>query len=419
MKKLYLILCAGILALAAVSCNKDTDDPKVEPAKPMTGAEVKQKLANTAVDAIKEVDPDNWNAWAQTGLKLYNGIREVEGGNINDLTKDLEEAMTSIVEGDTKTTTTTLIKLSLVKGDITVEDNNFKYTKSNNPLNITYVLNGKTYKAQLESEGDNGDGITVSTREYEPIEAGKTEVKIVKVAVPTKAAIHVTENGKLFLDAVIYPTVEDKNGNGELDENDAIKGSATIQIPDYTLTLSDLLISDASVKAAISLSHSGKAVLAIDAQASMDLFVERVKSFDEVTLNYIPKDLNGNVSVLGGTALLKANANVEKLQEIKVHYESEDLAKSAAATIAQNLKADLYFDNNPTIQASLCVMVQKNVSQGWDVVAGVHLYDGSADVPASEFFDLKDEVWEPVVGKANSFVTKIKEYFGGKQPAAQ
>ena len=417
MKKLYLILCAGILAFAAVSCKKDAQP--VEPAKPMSATEIKQKLANTAVDALNEVDPDNWNAWAQTGMKLVNSIRQVEGGNIQEISEDLRDAMTSIVEGDTKTTTTTLIKLSLVKGDITVEDNNFKYTKSNNPLNITYVLNGKTYKAQLESEGDNGDGITVSTREYVPIEAGKTEVNIVKVAVPTKAAIHVTENGKLFLDAVIYPTVEDKNGNGELDENDAIKGSATIQIPDYTLTLSDLLISDASVKAAISLSHSGKAVLAIDAQASMDLFVERVKSFDQVSLNYIPKSLNGNVSVLGGTALLKANANVEKLQEIKVHYESEDLAKSAAATIAQNLKADLYFDNNPTIQASFCVLVEKDLQSGWNVVAGVHLYDGSADVPASEFFDLKDEVWEPVVGKANSFVTKIKEYFGGKQPAAQ
>lgn len=417
MKKLYLILCAGILALAAVSCKKDAQP--VEPAKPMSATELKQKLANTAVDALNEVDPDNWNAWAQTGMKLVNSIRQVGGGNIQEISEDLRDAMTSIVEGDTKTTTTTLIKLSLVKGDITVEDNNFKYTKSNNPLNITYVLDGKTYKAQLESEGDNGDGITVSTREYEPIEAGKTEVKIVKVAVPTKAAIHVTENGKLFLDAVIYPTVEDKNGNGELDENDAIKGSATIQIPDYTLTLSDLLISDASVKAAISLSHSGKAVLAIDAQASMDLFVERVKSFDQVSLNYIPKSLNGNVSVLGGTALLKANANVEKLQEIKVHYESEDLAKSAAATIAQNLKADLYFDNNPTIQASFCALVEKDLQSGWNVVAGVHLYDGSADVPASEFFDLSEEVWEPVVGKANSFVTKIKDYFGGKQPAAQ
>lgn len=410
MKKLYLILCAGLLALAAVSCKKDAQP--VEPAKPMSATEIKQKLANTAVDALNEVDPDNWNAWAQTGMKLVNSIRQVEGGNIQEISEDLRDAMTSIVEGDTKTTTTTLIKLSLVKGDITVEDNNFKYTKSNNPLNITYVLDGKTYKAQLESEGDNGDGITVSTREYEPIEAGKTEVKIVKVAVPTKAAIHVTENGKLFLDAVIYPTVEDKNGNGELDENDAIKGSATIQIPDYTLTLSDLLISDASVKAAISLSHSGKAVLAIDAQASMDLFVERVKSFDQVSLNYIPKSLNGNVSVLGGTALLKANANVEKLQEIKVHYESEDLAKNAAATIAQNLKADLYFDNNPTIQASLCVMVQKNVSEGWDVVAGVHLYDGSADVPASEFFDLSEEVWEPVSGKFSAFLAKINKAFG-------
>lgn len=410
MKKLYLILCAGILALAAVSCKKDAQP--VEPAKPMSATEIKQKLANTAVDALNEVDPDNWTGWAQTGMKLVNSIRQVEGGNIQEISEDLRDAMTSIVEGDTKTTTTTLIKLSLVKGDITVEDNNFKYTKSNNPLNITYVLDGKTYKAQLESEGDNGDGITVSTREYEPIEAGKTEVKIVKVAVPTKAAIHVTENGKLFLDAVIYPTVEDKNGNGELDENDAIKGSATIQIPDYTLTLSDLLISDASVKAAISLSHSGKAVLAIDAQASMDLFVERVKSFDQVSLNYIPKSLNGNVSVLGGTALLKANANVEKLQEIKVHYESEDLAKSAAATIAQNLKADLYFDNNPTIQASLCVMVQKNVSEGWDVVAGVHLYDGSADVPASEFFDLSEEVWEPVSGKFSAFLAKINKAFG-------
>ena len=413
MKKLYLILCAGILAFAAVSCNKDAQP--VEPAKPMSATELKQKLANTAVDALNEVDPDNWTGWAQTGMKLVNSLQQVGGGNIQEISDDLRDAMRSIEKKDNITTTIYLLKLSLVKGDITVVDNAFKYTKSDNPLNITYVMDGKTYKAQLESEGENEEGLILFQSEGNL----DGDVNIEKVFVPTKAAIHVTEDGKLFLDVVINPTVEDKNGNGELDENDAIKGSATIQIPDYTLTLSDLLISDASVKAAISLSHSGKAVLAIDAQASMDLFVERVKSFDEVTLNYIPKDLNGNVSVLGGTALLKANANVEKLQEIKVHYESEDLAKSAAATIAQNLKADLYFDNNPTIQASLCVMVQKNVSQGWDVVAGVHLYDGSADVPASEFFDLKDEVWEPVVGKANSFVTKIKEYFGGKQPAAQ
>lgn len=408
MKKLYLILCAGILALAAVSCNKDAQP--VEPAKPMSATEIKQKLANTAVDALNEVDPDNWTGWAQTGMKLVNSLQQVGGGNIQEISDDLRDAMRSIEKKDNITTTIYLLKLSLVKGDITVVDNAFKYTKSDNPLNITYVMDGKTYKAQLESEGENEEGLILFQSEGNL----DGDVNIEKVFVPTKAAIHVTENGKLFLDVVINPTVEDKNGNGELDENDAIKGSATIQIPDYTLTLSDLLIGDASVKAAISLSHSGKAVLAIDAQASMDLFVERVKSFDEVTLNYIPKDLNGNVSVLGGTALLKANANVKKLQEqeIKVNYESEDLAKSAAATIAQNLKADLYFDNNPTIQASFCTLVEKDLQSGWNVVPGIHLYDGSADVPVKDFFDFSEEVWEPVSGKLNAFRTKINKAFG-------
>ncbi len=408
MKKLYLILCAGILAFAAVSCNKDAQP--VEPAKPMSATELKQKLANTAVDALNEVDPDNWTGWAQTGMKLVNSLQQVGGGNIQEISDDLRDAMRSIEKKDNITTTIYLLKLSLVKGDITVVDNAFKYTKSDNPLNITYVMDGKTYKAQLESEGENEEGLILFQSEGNL----DGDVNIEKVFVPTKAAIHVTEDEKLFLDVVINPTVEDKNGNGELDENDAIKGSATIQIPDYTLTLSDLLISDASVKAAISLSHSGKAVLAIDAQASMDLFVERVKSFDEVTLNYIPKDLNGNVSVLGGTALLKANANVKKLQEqeIKVNYESEDLAKSAAATIAQNLKADLYFDNNPTIQASFCTLVEKDLQSGWNVVPGIHLYDGSADVPVKDFFDFSEEVWEPVSGKLNAFRTKINKAFG-------
>ena len=41
MKKLHLILCAGILALAAVSCKKDAQP--VEPAKPMSATEIKQK----------------------------------------------------------------------------------------------------------------------------------------------------------------------------------------------------------------------------------------------------------------------------------------------------------------------------------------------------------------------------------------
>jgi hypothetical protein len=402
MKKLYLILCAGILAFAAVSCKQD-----VQPAKPMSGTEIKQKLANTAVDALKEVDPDNWEDWFKTATGLYNAIREVERGNLNDFSDDMEDAMVSVETKDEKTFITTLIKLSLVKGDITVVNNAFVYTKSDKQLSITYAYNGKTYKAQLESEGENSDGITITKNESE------SEVRTVKAVIPAKAAVRITENGNLFLNVIVTPAVEDKNKNGMLDEADAIKGSATIQIPDYELVLNDLYISDDNVKAAVRLSHSGKSVLAIEGQATMDLLVERVKALAEFSINYIPKDVTGNISVLGGTALLRANANVEKLLNVGTHYESEADAKKAAETITKNLKADLYFDNNPTIQASLCVIVEKNISSGWDVIAGIHLYDGSADVPASEFFDLSEDVWKPVSGEFNAFVAKINSLLKG------
>ena len=407
MKKLYLILCAGILAFAAVSCNKQD----VEPAKPMSGTEIKQKLADTAVDALKEVDPKYWENWAETTTGLVDAIKEVEGGNLGEFGDDLQKVMVSTETKDQKTIITTLIKLSLIKGDVTVVDNAFKYTKSDNQFNITYVYNGKTYKAQLESEGENADGIIITEREYEGIEEG-TEIRLVKAVIPTKAAVRVTENGKLFLDVVVTPTVEDKNGNGMLDEGDVIRGSATIQIPDYELTLNDLYITDDEGKGAMRLSHAGKSVLAIEGQAKLDLFVERVKALEDYSINYIPKEVIGNVSVLGGTALLRADAKVEKLLGVSTKYENEDEAKKAAEAITKNLKADLYFDNNPTIQASLCIIVEKDLVSGWNLVAGVHLYDGSADVPASEFFDFSEDVWKPVSGEASAFIVKFSQYFG-------
>lgn len=404
MKKLYLILCVGIIALAAVSCRED-----VKPAKPMSGTEIKQKLANTAVDALDELDPDNWIGWAQTSSNVFNALREVEPGNLEAFADDVDKAIRSTEEKDGKTIYTTLIKLSVLKGDITVVNNAFQYTKSDNPLNLTFVYGGKTYKAQMESAGENGDGIVISNDEYED------EINVVKAVVPTMAAMHVTENGKLFMDVVVSPVVEDKNKNGMLDEADAIKGNATFQIPDYSLAFSDVIISDLEIKAAVTISHAGKSVVGIFGQADMNLLVERVKAIESYSIDYIPKAVTGNVSILGGTALIKSNINVEKLKNVETIYSTEAEAKKAAETIAQYFKGDLYFDNNPTIQASFCVLVEKDIEDQWKVVPGIHLYDGSADVPLAEFFDFTEKVWEPVSGKLSTFVLKINEAFGPKK----
>ena len=413
MKKLYLILCAGILAFAAASCGKD-----VPPAKPMTAPEVKQKLSDTAVDALKEVDPDLWKDWGQSGLKLVNALQKVEKGNLEDLSDDLDAVMRSVVTKDKKTTVTLLLKLSQFKGDITVVNNAFQYTKSNNPLNLTYVFEGKTYKAQLESSGESGDGILLREREDDVIGSEEeSEVQILKLVVPAKAAIHVTENGKLFLDAVINPVIEDKNKNGILDDTDAIKGTATIQIPDYSLALNSLSISGEGVTAALDLSHGSKKVLSVEADVEMDLFIERVKAaLDEITVNTKPDDITGTVSILGGAALLKAEIDMGDLLNAETHYATEAEARKVAAVFTKNAKADLYFDNNPTVQASLCFLVEQDDKDRWEIVPGLHLYDGSADVPVFEFFDLTEDVWKPVTGEAASFMSKISKYFGDSLP---
>lgn len=413
MKKLYLILCAGILALAAVSCGKD-----VPSAKPMTAPEVKQKLADTAVDALKEVDPNLWKDWGQSGLKLIGALQNVEEGNLDNLGDDLEAAMRSVVTKDKKTTVTLLLKLSQFKGDITVVNDAFQYTKSNNPLNITYVFEGKTYKAQLESSGESGDGILLRESEHEVFGSEEeSEVRIIKLVAPAKAAIHVTENGKLFLDAVINPVIEDNNKNGILDDTDAIKGTATIQIPGYSLALNSLSISDEGVTAALDLSHDSKKVLYAEADMEMDLFIERVKAaLDETTVNTKLDDITGTVSILGGAALLKADIDMGDLQNAETHYATEAEARKVAAVFTKNAKADLYFDNNPTVQASLCFLVEQDDKELWEIIPGLHLYDGSADVPIVEFFDLTEDVWKPVTGEFASFMSKISKYFGDLLP---
>lgn len=407
MKKLYLILCAGILALAAASCGKE-----IPPAKPMSAPEIKQKLANAAVDALKEVDPDIWKDWAQTWFKLANSFSDVQQGNLEDFSDDLQEAMQSIVSTGNKTTITNIFKLSQFKGDVTVVNNAFHYTKSNNPFNITYTLEGKTYKARLESSGESGDGIVLREREYEGLYGSdQTEVQIDKLVVPAQAAVHVTQDGKAFLDAVINPVVEDKDKNGILDENDVIKGSATINIPGYSLALNNLSVSDDGVTAAIDLSHAGKNVLTLEGDVEMDLFIERVKALNEVTVNSLPDDISAAASLLGGTVLLKADIDQGDLINAQPHYGTEAEARKVADVFTKNAKADLYFDNNPTIQASLYFLVEEDKIEGWNIIPGVHLYDGSADVPLAEFFDITEDVWKPVTGELTAFSTKLSKYF--------
>lgn len=419
MKKFSSYLMAAVAAFAVVSCEKD-----VKPAAPMTPDEVEQKLSDVAVSVLQGAAPDNWKDWGLSAVNLYKDIQTIsknsEGFEYNAdkiAIKETEEKKGNV------TTITRIMQLSLLKGDIVEKDGKFTLTESNNPVSISLTSNGKAYKIQLESTGENGEGIIFSqrTRTYSDGEKEETTIRRNGIVVPQKVAVHVTENGKMFLEAVITPTVEDKDKNGILDETDAIKGSAYIQTPDYSVTLNDLFVSQENMTASVELFHGNKSILSINAEVDLEVMVmNTVKALTKADTQIVPDDITGTITLMGGQAIIKADVDAGDLMGKKLRYSSEADAKLVAASFNKNAKADLYFDNNPTIQASLVFMVQEDKeNESWNIIPGFHFYDGSADMTYMEFvnsFMTNKEASGPLMGEVASFKTNFNTYFGEYLP---
>ena len=281
MKKILTYICAGALVLSTFSCAKapwnfTPDNRKVAP---MTPAQVADNLNETGVAVLNETDPDLWKEWGQTGLKLmdqfYNEI-DVEDA-FDEFYEDLMEVMSAVTEQDTYKIVTTTIKLSQVKGDFTVSEGELVYTKSDNPFNLTFLYNDKTYVLKLEAR-DSNNQIMVNQRvdDY-------NKKKVYNILdVPSMAAIHVTENGNLYLDLVTYPIVNDVDKDGKLGNNDTIEGSATLQIPGYKLELNSLKVSEDGGSARVAFYHNNKRVLAVDGGVELD-FASQKENVKAVT----------------------------------------------------------------------------------------------------------------------------------------
>ncbi len=388
MKKINLLIVAAVAAFATVSCEKE-----VKPAAPMSPEQIEQKLSDVAVATLQEADPDIWKDWGLSAINLYQDIQQVAKDS-KDFEYDAEKYAVKETEekNGNVTTITRLIQLSLLKGDITVKDGQFVLEESNNPVNLTIPSNGK-----------------------------KTVIKRRALLVPQKIAVHVTENGKMFLEGALFPVVEDKNNNGKLDEDDAIKGSAYIQTPDYSITLNDLYVTQDSVTGSVELFHGNTSILSINAEVELEVMISNaVKALTKSETDVIPDDITGTITLMGGQAIIKADIDAGDLFNKKMSYSSEADAKVVASAFNKNAKADLYFDNNPTIQASLVFSVEEDKeNECWNIIPGLHFYDGSADMTYKEFansFMTNKEAASPLMAEFGSFMTKFNTYFGEYLP---
>ena len=397
MKKLYLILCSGLVALFALSCNKDATPT------PMTPNQVKEKTADVVVNALNEVDPDNWKEWGQTGLGLINELSDiVKEGQADQSVIDFVQNLRNLFVKESGNKVEILIKLSQITGEITVsKDKKVTYTASSNPVSLTMPYKGKDYKLQMEVKGESSTALLLY---YEG------EVTL-SAYVPQTIGLHLTQNGGTYMDLVVNPVINDKNGNGELDADDSIGANFTLQIPDYKFTGTDVTVAEDFAVGIFELTHNTTSVFLLDGKLEFNMHI----TDGNISMDVDDAEIN-KLSLMGGQAILIAEADVQDLKDIDSHYESEASAEAAARSISKSLKAELFFDNNTNLaQASLVPMVVAGKESGYDVVPGIHYADGSADETLESVGN--DPVWDSVSQKASDIAGKLTKYFHDLLPS--
>ena len=411
MKRIATLLCAGVMVFAVLSCHKD--EPK--PAPPMSPAEQQAKLNAAGVASIQEIDPDNWREFAETCIRLSQNFKYVNEGNSNEFSDQLERWFQAVQSGDGYATYVVTLQLSKLKGDCTIKNNVFHYTPSDNPLTLVYEFdgNGKTYKFSFEATEGDTNVYEINRSEWGGWdEQGKPvqETEIVKAVIPTHVAIHVTENAVAFIDLSADPTVKDLNKDGVIDVDDEILANIRLSIPGYVLTMNQLHYASMSVATDVELLHGNKSVISahLNGKLSIREWVKASVSQGDLNFTYV----DGEIRHLGGEVILKGKVDVEQSNAISATsgIATEAEARQIAAKMEQSFNAELYYDNNPTLQAKFCVLVMEDsYSHTWSLEPGIHFFDGSEDMGFYDFFNAQD--FKPLLDQVNTFMGKISLYF--------
>lgn len=496
MKKFYVLLCTALAALAIVSCNKEPkEEPFVEPEN-QTGI-----LSSTAVSLIKEADPNYWGEFVKSAQSVYNFLRSVNSGNTGfgavkgeiadaqpeeeyyELQEDIDNWFRAIEFKDNVKFMTETIRLSLITGDLTIQkiepfvvevnpkgeiadepeeepEYMFVYTRSNNPLNLTFKYNEKNYKFQFEAlDSDNniikryqGSG----TGEYDENGNWNSNLpyeELRQVAVPSKVALHVTENGASFLDVVLNPKFNDVNWDNFSNFTDEILGSATVTIPGYSLQATDVKLSYTGIEGKLELFHGNTSMLALDGKIDIDYpgnFWEEPNIDWETVWNNIESGdaalmplrlgtrmaipsivkevawiaytatnkVEGTLKVMGGQVVLKGHVYPHSLLKLERQsssiYDERD-ARNADSMIQQYLRLDLSYNNGSKPQGRIVFTpIEQKVEQEEPVLEPKN-YAGSpykwtwgirfADYSFKSFDELQEtEDFDAVIGQAAIFM---------------
>lgn len=355
------------MVLATASCEKISDlvSGKTtneqglvdDRGKKLTPDEQKSKIDETADALMADLDKSVWEGEYNKVESVLDemGEKEIDSSVIEYKMEAITDAWQSVTGEDPFTTTTTLAKLTDLKGHFTENANGgFDYEEADD-LQVTIFSAGKTITAGFSAKVTE-TVITISEgwHGYQDADGNWVEKyeNIFKAYVPSEANLTLSVDGDLLASLSIRLNYTDVNQDGYADENDKADLGFTVKVGAYTIDLDQANYATDAANVSAKILRDKHLIVGVSAKAAYKVIETEDGGIIPISAE-VKVDVEGKIQVVGNLpsydTLMAAGDKVNKA------VQAEDYAAYTAA-VAELEKAyglGVYYDGKNTLQATV------------------------------------------------------------------
>lgn len=353
------------MVLATASCEKINDlvtGKKVneqglvdDRGKKLTPDEQKSKIDETLDALMADLDMTVWQAEYDKveGVLDEMGEKEVDSSVIEEHMEAITDAWESATGEDPFVTTTTLAKLSDLKGHFTENTNGgFDYEEADD-LQVTIFSAGKTITAGFSAKlTDTVITLSEGWHGYQDAEGNWVEKyeNIFKAYVPSEAALTLKVDGELLASLSIRLNYTDVNQDGYADANDKADLGYTIVVGAYSFILDQANYATENAAVSAKILRDKKLVVGVDAKAAFMLEQEDVLM---PASGQVKIDVEGKMQVVGTIPSYKSLEEATDKMDDAAMKEDFEAYSAAVAEVEKAYGLGVYYDGKNTLQATL------------------------------------------------------------------
>ncbi|MBO4340622.1 MAG: hypothetical protein J5835_04255 [Bacteroidales bacterium] len=368
MKKLFYFAIAAATVLSVAACDEKGKTPENNDSvleddggSKLTADVQKSKLEETANLLMTDLDQSQWEKEYDLVEATIDEMdaKELDYEDVSAYMDAIVDAWDTVTGVDPFTTTTTLARLTDIKGHWTENaEGSFDFEDADD-LQISIFSGGKkltaTFSAML-----SGTVVTIDESESWSEENGEetSHIKhIIKADVPTEATLGLKQDDEDLAFLTIRLNYQDANGNEILDNEDKADVGFTLKVGAYEFSVDQ--VSYATENAFVSLSLKKDDHLVLGARAMAAYKIEEYQNEYSGGLVFVPVSGEAQIDIEGKIQLKGNLPEYSKVEEAKdamdEAYSKNDFEafKKAVYTFEKSFGIGLYYDGGNTLQATL------------------------------------------------------------------